>query len=99
MLIFPCNSMLYAPRRVTHGPSNKVSNGGSCHHAQQDLTPLILLTKCPVRNTSAWPTFLSSRASFWDYRSTLMFFTCSEVRELIATAGTSKCGTTYRLSV
>jgi hypothetical protein len=27
------------------------------------------------------------------------FFTCSEVRELIATAGKSKCGTAYRQAI
>ena len=50
-------------------------------------------------NTLAWSTFFfPSRASFWDYRSALIFCTCSKVREAncvcIATAGTSKWGNT-----
>jgi hypothetical protein len=99
MLRVLCNSVWCVSCRVTHRPSNKVSSDGSCNMRSKNSRPWSCFLKCLVSNTSAWPAFLSLRASFWDYRSTLIFCTCSEVREAIATAGTSKCGNTYRQAI
>jgi len=98
MLRFLCNLVWRVSCRVTHRSSNKVSSDVSCNMRSKNCRPWSCFLKCLVLNTSAWSAFLSSRASFRDYRSTLIFCTCGEVREAIATAGTSKCGNTCRLS-